>query len=108
MPAPHLAVYAATKTYVVSFTQALWAETRGTGVRVVAVSPGPTKTPMNGRGTRSAEAVAATVFRALSGTGPAVVDGKVNALTTFLFGRLLPRRLTLALARRVMKARSEV
>ncbi len=102
LPAPYLAVYAATKAYVVSFTQALWAETRGTGVRVVAVSPGPTKTPMNTRGTRSAEAVVATVLRALAGNGPAVIDGRTNALTALLFGRLLPTRLTLAIARRIM------
>ncbi|GHG42664.1 hypothetical protein GCM10017567_75670 [Amycolatopsis bullii] len=31
IPAPYLAVYAATKAYVISFTQALWAEARGTG-----------------------------------------------------------------------------
>ncbi|MCG8914491.1 SDR family NAD(P)-dependent oxidoreductase [Actinokineospora sp. PR83] len=102
VPAPYLAVYAATKAYVVSFTQALWAETRGTGVRVVVVSPGPTKTPMNTRGTRSAEAVATTVVRALSGNGPAVIDGRANALGAHLFGRLLPTRLVLAIARRVM------
>lgn len=102
IPSPYLAVYSATKAYVVSFTQALWAETRGTGVRVVVVSPGPTKTPMNARGTRSAEAVATTVVRALSGHGPAAIDGKVNALTAFVFGRLLPTRLTLAVARRML------
>lgn len=102
LPTPYLAVYAATKAYVLSFTQALWAETRGSGVRVVAVSPGPTKTPMNSRGTRSAEAVAATVLRALSGNAPAVIDGRTNALTARLFGRLLPTRVTLAVARRVM------
>jgi NAD(P)-dependent dehydrogenase (short-subunit alcohol dehydrogenase family) len=106
VPAPYLAVYAATKAYVLSFTQALWAETHGTGVRVVAVSPGPTKTPMNSRGTRSAEAVAVTVFRALSSNRPTVIDGNANTLTTFSFGTLLPRRLTLAIARRMMMARS--
>jgi hypothetical protein len=102
VPAPHLAVYAATKAYVLSFTQALWAEARGTGVRVVAVSPGPTKTPMNTRGTRNAEAVAGTVFRALSGSRPSVVDGYANALATSLFGKLMPRRFALAIVRRVM------
>ncbi|GHG03316.1 MULTISPECIES: SDR family NAD(P)-dependent oxidoreductase [Amycolatopsis] len=107
IPAPYLAVYAATKAYVVSFTRALWAETRSTGVRVVAVSPGPTETPMNPRGTRSAEAVAATVLRALSGNGPAVVDGRTNALTALLFGRLLPARLSLAVARRIMAKSGE-
>jgi short-subunit dehydrogenase len=101
-PAPYLAVYAATKAYVLSFTQALWAETRGTGVRVVEVSPGPTKTPMNSRGTRTAEAVASTVFRALSGNRPSVVDGCTNKLITSLFGKLMPRRFALAIARRVM------
>ncbi|WP_157984443.1 SDR family oxidoreductase [Lentzea terrae] len=75
---------------------------RGTGVRVVAVSPGPTKTPMNTRGTRSAEVVASTVFRALSGKRPSVIDGYANKLTTFLFGKLMPRRSALAIARRVM------
>ncbi|MCX2951512.1 SDR family NAD(P)-dependent oxidoreductase [Lentzea sp. NEAU-D7] len=102
MPAPYLAVYAATKAYVVSFTRALWAETRGTGVRVVAVSPGPTRTPMNTRATRSPETVADTVFRALSGNGPAVIDGRANALIAFLFGRVLPTRVGLAVARRIM------
>lgn len=102
LPAPHLAVYAATKAYVLSFTQALWAETRGTGVRVVAVSPGPTKTPMNPRGTRNAEAVASTVFRALSGNRPSVIDGYANKLTAYVFGKLVPRRLALAVARRMM------
>jgi len=106
VPAPYLAVYAATKAYVLSFSRALWAEVRGTGVRVVAVSPGPTKTPMNTRGTRSAETVAATVLRALSGNRPAVIDGKANALVTFLFGTLLPGRLALAITRRMMTARS--
>lgn len=100
--APYLAVYAATKAYVLSFTEALWAETRGTGVRVVTVSPGPTKTPMNTRGTRTAEAVATTVFRALSGNRPSVIDGYTNKLTAFVFGKLMPKRLALAVARRVM------
>ena len=52
-PAPVLAAYAAyaayaaSKAYVLSFTQALWAEMQHANVRVVAVSPGPTQTPMN-------------------------------------------------------------
>ncbi|MFN8633523.1 MAG: SDR family oxidoreductase [Chloroflexota bacterium] len=40
-PLPHFAVYAATKAFVTSFSEALWAEVRGRGVRVVAVCPGP-------------------------------------------------------------------
>jgi short-subunit dehydrogenase len=43
-PGPYQAVYGASKAFVVSFSQALWAETRGTGVTVTALCPGPTAT----------------------------------------------------------------
>ncbi len=43
-PAPYQAVYAASKAFVLSFSEALWAETRGTGVAVTALCPGPTRT----------------------------------------------------------------
>jgi hypothetical protein len=43
-PAPQLAVYAATKAYVTSFTEALHEELRGTGVRATALCPGLTRT----------------------------------------------------------------
>ena len=43
-PVPYMAVYGATKAYVLSFTEALWAETRNTGVRVTALCPGATDT----------------------------------------------------------------
>ncbi len=43
-PNPGLAVYAATKAYVTSFTEALHEELRGTGVRVTALCPGLTHT----------------------------------------------------------------
>ncbi len=43
-PWPNAAVYGATKAFVLSFTEALWQESRGTGLRVLAISrarPGP-------------------------------------------------------------------
>jgi uncharacterized protein len=39
-PTPYLSAYGATKAFVLNFTEALWEETRGTGLRVLAVSPG--------------------------------------------------------------------
>ena len=43
-PAPYQAVYAASKAFVLSFSQALWAEARAAGVTVTALCPGPTRT----------------------------------------------------------------
>ncbi|MFJ9743342.1 SDR family NAD(P)-dependent oxidoreductase [Streptomyces sp. NPDC101166] len=43
-PTPYLSVYGATKAFVLSFTESLWEETRGTGLRVLAVCPGATQT----------------------------------------------------------------
>ena len=42
-PTPYLSVYGATKAFVLSFTESLWEETRGTGLRVLAVCPGATR-----------------------------------------------------------------
>jgi uncharacterized protein len=44
LPIPEFAVYAATKAYVTSFSEALRAELRGTGVSVCALCPGPVHT----------------------------------------------------------------
>jgi uncharacterized protein len=44
LPIPDFAVYAATKSYVTSFSEALRAELRGTGVSVCALCPGPVHT----------------------------------------------------------------
>ncbi len=112
-PVPGLAVYAATKAFVLSFTEALWAEQRGSGVRVLAVCPGPTDTPFfevagedsdTGLPRRTVDHVVATTMRALEGDGPSVVDGplyKVLGAAT----RLLPRRALASLAGVVAKPR---
>ncbi|WP_435177590.1 SDR family NAD(P)-dependent oxidoreductase [Actinacidiphila sp. bgisy145] len=105
-PAPYVAAYAASKAFVLSFTQAVWAETKETGVRVVAVSPGPTETAMNPRripGKREPGSVADTVMTALAGRGPAVVDGRLNAFQTFVFGRLLPASAAARIAERSLR-----
>jgi short-subunit dehydrogenase len=41
-PGPLMAIYYASKAFVLSFTEALWEEARGTGVRVSCLCPGPT------------------------------------------------------------------
>lgn len=44
LPIPNMAVYAATKAYVTSFSESLRAELRGTGVSVTTLCPGPVST----------------------------------------------------------------
>ncbi|XTZ19733.1 MAG: SDR family NAD(P)-dependent oxidoreductase [cyanobacterium endosymbiont of Rhopalodia fuxianensis] len=41
-PVPYLSVYAATKAFVLSFSEALWAENKGTDINILALCPGPT------------------------------------------------------------------
>jgi len=43
-PVPWMATYAATKAFVLSFSEALSTELQGTGVTVLALCPGPTRT----------------------------------------------------------------
>ncbi|MEC4803441.1 MAG: SDR family oxidoreductase [Jaaginema sp. PMC 1079.18] len=43
-PMPYLAIYGATKTFILHFSEALWGEYRDRGIAVLAVCPGPTKT----------------------------------------------------------------
>ena len=43
-PDPYMAVYGATKSFLLSFSEALWAENRRRGIRVVALCPGATQT----------------------------------------------------------------
>ena len=42
-PLPYMSVYAATKAFVLSFSEALWAENKKTGVRILALCPGATE-----------------------------------------------------------------
>lgn len=56
LPVPRLAVYAATKAYVTSFSEALRAELRGTGVSVTTLCPGPVDTEFGEIAKRAGEA----------------------------------------------------
>lgn len=107
-PVPEMAVYAATKAFVLRFTIALWHELHPTGVRAVAVCPGPTDTGffaeagddsvMSRR--RNPEQVADSTFAALKRHRPYVVDGFVNSVMAFA-NRLAPTSLQTVLARRI-------
>jgi short-subunit dehydrogenase len=109
LPAPWFATYAATKSFDLYFGEALHAECRGSGVDVVTVLPGLTKTEFQaGSGMRdyhspfrSAEQVVQSTFSAL-GRKAIVVDGLMNK--ALVHGtRFLPRACVLLFTRIVMK-----
>ena len=108
-PVPRMAVYAATKAYVLSLSEALWSEGRRAGVRVLAVCPGATDTEffdVAGDGSamkqrRSTEQVVDTALRALEAGKPSVVDGLLNRIGAY-GARFAPRRLVLAIAERTV------
>ena len=114
-PVPNMTVYAATKAYVLSFTEGLWGELEGTGVTALAVSPGGTATEFfdvaGGRSMGSAlmtpNQVVATAMSALDAKSPApsVIVGAANRVMA-LAGRFVPRRLLISVAKTLMKSES--
>ena len=106
---PHFAAYAASKAYVIRFTEALSEEQRGHGLRILSVAPGDTETPMNpgaGRGKRQAHQVVETAFRALRTSAPSVIDGRANRLVAVLATRVLGTRTALRLGERAMRSKA--
>jgi len=109
LPGPYMAVYYAVKAAVVSFSEALWAETRGTGVTVTCLCPGPTHTEFHQRagmreigplGVMTASDVAAIGLRAMERGRRLVVAGWRNALTTAIMN-LVPHRILLIAVSRI-------
>lgn len=114
---PYMAVYGASKAFVLSFTEALWGETRNTGVKVLAVCPGPTATeffdsngttPALGKFIRTSENVINSTFRALEKENypAAVIDGGLNKITANL-SRFFTRKFSIKLSGRVMKPKGK-
>ncbi len=110
-PGPSLAVYAATKAYVRSLTEALWQEHRGSRLRVLALAPGPTDTEFfEAAGSDkfkvgqmlSVFEVVDVAMRALDRRDPppSVVAGLQNRLASVAAG-LVPRRLALSVVGRM-------
>jgi uncharacterized protein len=96
-PDPWFAVYGATKAFDLQFAEALWCELRGTGVDVVAVSPGETRTEFHERAHAkrqfrgmSPDFVAERALAGLGG-GPSVVPGLLSKAIAYAH-RFFPRR----------------
>jgi short-subunit dehydrogenase len=109
---PYMATYAATKAFVLSFSEALWDENRAHGVHVMALCPGVTETnffaaahqtgkpPM--RTMQTPEQVVDTALKGLKRGKSHIVSGWANYLTTES-ERLVPRWLVARIAGKAMR-----
>ena len=108
-PGPRMAVYYATKAYVLSFSEALATELTGSGVSVTTLCPGPTRTGFGPRagmdktrlfrmGVMDAAAVAEAGYGALMKGRGLIIPGLPNKLLA-LSVRISPRRVVAAIVR---------
>lgn len=110
LPIPNWAVYAASKAFVLHFSEALWYELRDTGVDVLAVCPGATKTEfsdvanveMNGI---APEDVVCSALKHLA-KRPSVVVGLKNIVSLPIL-KLLSRKSLVKLGSRLISSRSK-
>jgi uncharacterized protein len=114
-PMPYMAVYAATKAFVLSFGQGLRLEVRGKGVTVLSVCPGPVDTPFfeatgnsklrnsvpKGTMTTADDVVRASL-RAFKSGQSVVVPGAANKVMA-AFTRTMPRDLVASMTAMVMR-----
>jgi len=110
-PVPFMATYAASKAFVLSFSEALWEENRRHGIHVMALCPGVTETnffeaaqvdrpPM--RAAQTAEDVVATALRGLARQKSHVVSGWTNLLMVEA-ERFLPRSVVVRVAGKALR-----
>ena len=115
-PGPLMAVYYATKAYVLSFTEAIADELRDSGVTVTALCPGPTATGFAGAAgmthsrlftmmrPMSSRRVANAAYRGLMSGRRLVIPGAKNKLLVQSL-RVSPRRAVTTLVRKFQESR---
>jgi short-subunit dehydrogenase len=112
-PGPLMAVYYASKAYVLSFSEALANELRGTGITVTTLAPGPTRTGFQKRGQledsrlvqgeiADAQSVALAGYRGLMAGKTLVIPGFSNKLIPWIV-RVSPRGVVTRVVRRMQE-----
>lgn len=115
-PGPLMAIYYASKAYVVSFSAAIHNEAKEFGVKVCCLCPGATRTEFDKRAgmektklfgggpLMSAAEVAQIGWRAMKKGKPLVVSGRMNATMAFLT-RFAPRQMAAGIARSLQESK---
>lgn len=112
LPGPLMAEYYATKAYVLSLSEAVAYELKGTGVTMTALCPGPVASGfqagadmgdsrlVKGKRLMSAETCAALAVKGMNKGKPVVITGTMNKLTA-MSPKFMPRRFVPGMVRRV-------
>ena len=112
---PFFATYAATKAFVLSFSEALWEENRAQGIKVLALCPGVTDTNFfeaargqkpPARVSQTPEEVVDVALRGLDRGKSHIISGWTNYLMTE-GERLAPRSFVTRLAGRMMRSQQK-
>jgi short-subunit dehydrogenase len=112
---PFMATYAATKAFVLSFSEALWEENRPHGIKVMALCPGVTETNFfeaarghkpPARMAQSPEDVVETALRGIAHGKSHIISGWTNRAMVEA-ERLAPRSLVTRMAGRMMRSEQE-
>ena len=107
-PIPYMSIYSASKAFVLHFSEALWAENKDAGIRVLALCPGPTESNffeaaefpsgLGGSGKLvSAQEVVVEALKALEKNQPTLVTGGFGNHVIANISRFVPRDLVVNL-----------
>lgn len=115
-PIPYMSVYAASKAFVLSFSESLWAENRALGIRVLCVCPGPIDTnffaaakfppTIAAKNTQitKVETVVRDTLQGLERGESVVVSGGLTSHLIPKLSRLVPRRTLVSVLEKQFKA----
>lgn len=116
-PGPTMAVYFASKSYVLSFSEAIYNELQGTGVHVTCLCPGATESNffqsaamhesnlVKGKKLPTSKEVAEFGYKALMKNKMTVIHGLMNTIMATSI-RFTPRKLVLAIVRKIQEKAS--
>ncbi len=119
-PMPYLSMYAATKAFVLSFSEALWAENKDLGIGVLCLCPGPTESDFaavaefpkslassSGQKLVPAAEVVRDALKALDQNKSNVVTGGIPSQIIVNMPRLMPRELLVKSVEKLFGAKEE-
>ena len=110
-PIPYMSIYAATKAFVLSFTEALSIEYKNKGIKIIAICPGATDTNFFANGgvsfgsKRTPKDVVNTTFKGINRGRISIIDGTNNIFTSIVLPKILSRKNMVKMVGNIMSKR---